>query len=99
MEGQMQEHSEKNQQFVVKGSRPKSSVRNQPPLQPQEEKQKGKEADASMDTLSQAMTEKDQPRVAELAYVLYEQRGREDGHDLQDWLEAERRIVSQGPKQ
>ncbi len=57
---------------------------NQTPLQSQEEKQKGKEADASMDTLFQGMTEKDQMRVVELAYVLYEQRGREDGHDLED---------------
>ena len=23
------------------------------------------------------------------AYVLYEQRGREDGHDIDDWLRAE----------
>jgi hypothetical protein len=27
--------------------------------------------------------------IAEAAYELYEQRGREDGHDLEDWLEAE----------
>ena len=26
------------------------------------------------------------------AYELYEQRGRTDGHDLDDWLQAERRI-------
>lgn len=62
--------------------------------QPQEEQ--GKEAEASLETLFQAITEKDQTRVAVLAYVLYEQRGREDGHDLDDWLEAERRIVNQG---
>ena len=30
-----------------------------------------------------AMTER-------IAYDLYEQRGREDGHDLEDWLAAER---------
>jgi DUF2934 family protein len=28
-------------------------------------------------------------RITEAAYELYEQRGREDGHDLEDWLEAE----------
>ncbi len=28
--------------------------------------------------------------VAQVAYELYEQRGRVDGHDLQDWLEAQR---------
>ncbi len=28
--------------------------------------------------------------VARVAYELYEQRGREDGHDFEDWLRAER---------
>jgi len=27
------------------------------------------------------------------AYELYEKRGREDGHDLDDWLQAESEIV------
>lgn len=27
--------------------------------------------------------------VARRAYELYERRGREDGHDLEDWLQAE----------
>ncbi len=26
------------------------------------------------------------------AYELYEQRGREDGHDVEDWLRAEKEI-------
>jgi hypothetical protein len=30
--------------------------------------------------------------VERRAYELYEQRGREDGHDWDDWLEAEREI-------
>jgi DUF2934 family protein len=42
---------------------------------------------------TQAITGEDQG-VASLAFALYERRGREDGHDLDDWLEAERRIVS-----
>jgi len=29
-------------------------------------------------------------RIAEKAYSLWEKRGRPHGHDLQDWLEAER---------
>ena len=29
-------------------------------------------------------------RVAELAHELYLARGKKDGHDLEDWLEAER---------
>ena len=28
-------------------------------------------------------------RIAEVAYERYEQRGREDGHDVEDWLKAE----------
>lgn len=27
------------------------------------------------------------------AYELYEQRGREDGHDMEDWLQAEAEIT------
>jgi hypothetical protein len=28
-------------------------------------------------------------RIEEVAYELYEKRGREDGHDVEDWLRAE----------
>lgn len=28
------------------------------------------------------------------AYELYEQRGREDGHDVEDWLQAEGEVIS-----
>jgi hypothetical protein len=31
-------------------------------------------------------------RIAQRAYERYEARGREDGHDMEDWLEAEREI-------
>ena len=34
-------------------------------------------------------------RIKELAYELYLQRGRRDGHDKQDWLEAERMTATQ----
>lgn len=34
-----------------------------------------------------------QTRIAERAYSLYEQRNREDGHALEDWLQAEREIL------
>ena len=30
--------------------------------------------------------------IAELAYRLYEERGRQEGHQLKDWIEAERRL-------
>jgi hypothetical protein len=32
------------------------------------------------------------------AYVLYEQRGREDGHDIDDWLRAETELTAQAMK-
>ena len=32
-------------------------------------------------------------RIADKAYELYVQRGQEHGHDLEDWLEAERQIL------
>jgi hypothetical protein len=35
-------------------------------------------------------------RIGELAYRLYEERGRIDGFDLQDWLEAESIIRESG---
>jgi DUF2934 family protein len=36
-------------------------------------------------------------RIAALAYQLYEQRGREDGHDVEDWIQAEQRIHAINP--
>ena len=33
--------------------------------------------------------------IAQLAYCLYESRGRQDGHDIEDWLAAERQLVRQ----
>jgi hypothetical protein len=32
-------------------------------------------------------------QIRERAYELYEARGREDGHDLEDWLRAEEEIT------
>ena len=96
MERQMQGNAgKKPQQFQATESRTKSSgsssARKQSPLAPQEEKQKANVADGSTDPI--AMTDRDQRRVAELAYVLYEQCGRQDGHDMDHWLEAERRVL------
>jgi outer membrane protein TolC len=36
----------------------------------------------------------DHDRVARRAYELYEQRGRQGGRALEDWLNAERQLVS-----
>lgn len=34
-----------------------------------------------------------QEQIRHLAYELYEQRGREDGHDMDDWLKAESQVA------
>lgn len=42
-----------------------------------------------------AKTETDPNREQEIrlrAYTLYEKRGREDGHDIDDWLRAEAEV-------
>jgi DUF2934 family protein len=36
-----------------------------------------------------AVSEQLQQQTAQLAFRLYEARGREDGHDVDDWLRAE----------
>jgi Protein of unknown function (DUF2934) len=36
-----------------------------------------------------------QEEIAQRAYALYEARGREDGHDVDDWLEAERELLEE----
>jgi hypothetical protein len=32
-------------------------------------------------------------QIAQLAYQLYEERGRQDGHHIEDWLLAEQRLT------
>ena len=39
-----------------------------------------------------------QEQVRRRAYELYELRGRENGHDLEDWLQAESEVVPAGLK-
>jgi Protein of unknown function (DUF2934) len=34
----------------------------------------------------------DADRIAQRAYQRYEARGREDGHDMEDWFQAEREL-------
>ena len=38
-----------------------------------------------------------QPHIAMRAYELYRERGCHDGQELDDWLKAERKIVSRAP--
>lgn len=35
----------------------------------------------------------DHTHIEQRAYELYEQRGRQDGHDLEDWLKAEHELA------
>lgn len=55
------------------------------------------ESRSDVDRVSLSLPENDAPRqdsdlIALRAYQRYEQRGRENGHDLDDWLEAEREL-------
>ena len=38
-----------------------------------------------------------QVRIAARAYELYEGRGRRDGYAIEDWVQAEREVLSQVP--
>ena len=40
-------------------------------------------------------SEKIEDQIRQRAYELYEARGREDGHDLEDWLRAEEEVMEQ----
>lgn len=40
-------------------------------------------------TLERPVSAELQKQIAELAFRLYEARGRQDGHDIEDWLRAE----------
>ena len=39
-----------------------------------------------------------QDRVAQRAYELYEQRGRQEGRALEDWLNAEQQLMGAAPQ-
>jgi hypothetical protein len=40
----------------------------------------------------------DYERISRRAYELYEQRGRQEGRDLEDWLKAEQQLVGAAGK-
>jgi hypothetical protein len=44
-----------------------------------------------------AESRSDADRIAQRAYERYEARGREDGHDMDDWFEAERELQGVSP--
>lgn len=47
----------------------------------------------STKTRAQRSAQDIQHQIRERAYELYEQRGRRDGHDLDDWLTAESEVT------
>jgi len=40
-------------------------------------------------------TEEQLEKIRQRAYELYEARGREDGHEVEDWLQAEAEVGTQ----
>ena len=40
----------------------------------------------------------DYERIARRAYELYEQRGRQEGRDLEDWMKAEQQLAGEAGK-
>lgn len=56
-----------------------------PPTQPQSTAER-----SSQDAGNGAIPDEIRTRIEKLAYELYQRRGGQDGHDWQDWLEAER---------
>jgi hypothetical protein len=47
---------------------------------------------------AQPTTDQFQAQVRLRAYQLYERRGRQDGHELDDWLQAEAELVQKKAK-
>ena len=58
--------------------------------QERQTEQLGKKVDRRPDQIEKKPSIEQQ--IQQRAYKLYEQRGRTDGHDLEDWLQAEREI-------
>ena len=64
-------------------------IRRQPRQLPAESQSDIATASQRASSLGDDMNGARHVRIAECAYALYVQRGREDGHDLDDWLQAE----------
>ena len=53
----------------------------------------GSETDSHIDTSEPGLSVVEyHARIARKAYDLFERRGRNEGHDVEDWLEAERLV-------
>lgn len=49
--------------------------------------------DASVHVAPEEVTYPSPEEIAVRAYALFEERGSTDGHDLEDWVEAERQLL------
>jgi hypothetical protein len=45
--------------------------------------------------ISDELTEEQLEKIRQRAYELYEARGREDGHEVEDWVQAEAEVGTQ----
>ncbi len=59
------------------------------------EVEREREIETNPDVENQPSDTITEEEIAQRAYALYEARGRRDGHDLDDWLEAERELLVQ----
>jgi hypothetical protein len=71
----------------------KSVHHNQPPRKPKERITMKSTQNESQLYQANQRTESHRLQIEVRAYELFEQRGREDGHDLDDWLQAESEIT------
>ncbi len=90
-----QEHTRENTPSDTKYNPAIPSSRDSASLLREKEKQQETKGYTSS-AQSEALSGEYRTRVAELAYALYEQRGRKDGQDQEDWFNAEQRIMTDG---
>ena len=50
---------------------------------------------SSTDDVATQLTEELNERIRRRAYELYEARGREDGYEFEDWLQAESEVMEE----
>ncbi len=50
---------------------------------------------SSTDDVAAQLTEELKERIRQRAYELYEARGREDGYEFEDWLQAESEVMAE----
>ncbi len=62
--------------------------------QPKLNKAVASQASPATVTASAPQVQASQDRIRERAFEIYERRGSKPGHDMQDWLHAERQILA-----